>query len=347
MTDARETKRVTIFDVAAAAGVSYSTVSRVVNGYAHIKPETRRRVEVAMRDLGYVANLSARSLAGGRSQTVGLLVYELGSSFFMALVQGIDAEVSRMDYDMLLCTTHQRKQRETEHVGRLAAGLVDGLLIVLPRNLDAYVTQLRRQGMPFVLLDHDADEEDVDHDSNVVRATSARGGEEAATHLIGLGHRRIGVITGPLHVGSARRRLEGFRAALERHGIPFDPALQAESDFLEASGYAAAIRLLTSSEPPTAIFASSDAVAVGVLNAAGELGLSVPGDLSIVGFDDLPEASYVRPQLTTVRQPVAEMGRVATRRLVEMIESPDGAGTAQVIELPTKLLVRGSTAPPR
>ena len=146
---------VTIFDVAERAGVSYSTVSRVVNNYAYVKPATRTKVQTAMDELGYVANLKARSLAGGRSQIIGILTYDLDTTYNVEVVRGIDEEVSTRDYDMILSTTHHRRQKEANHVAKLAKGLVDGLLIVLPSNLDAYVATLRNQGFPFVLIDHE------------------------------------------------------------------------------------------------------------------------------------------------------------------------------------------------
>ncbi len=331
----------TIFDVARAAGVSYSTVSRIANNYEFVKPTTRERVEAAMRELGYVANVQARSLAGGRSQVIGLLVYDLASSYLVEIVRGIDDELSQLDYDLMLSTTHRRKHKEASVVSRLAQGVVDGLLIVLPRNLEAYVADLSQQHFPYVLIDYTGG----DRASNAVRATNRVGGQAATDYLVGLGHRRIGCITGPLSVGCAQERLDGYAAALQAHGLAYDPALVVDGDFLEPSGHTALRTLLTLDQPPTAIFASSDSMAIGAIRAAAEAGLRIPADLSIIGFDDIPEAAADAVALTTIRQPLQEMGRIAVRLLIEHIENPDLPSSH--IELPTRLIERNSCAPYR
>ena len=146
--------KVTIFDVAREAGVSYSTVSRVVNGFEHVKPETRARVQAAMQKLGYVANLKARSLAGGRSQVIGVLVYDFESSYQIQVIKGIDTAVTDLDYDMMLFTTHSRKRKESDYVAKLSQGIVDGLLVILPVGLDAYIKDLNKMSFPFVVIDH-------------------------------------------------------------------------------------------------------------------------------------------------------------------------------------------------
>jgi LacI family transcriptional regulator len=331
--------RPTIFDVARVSGVSYSTVSRVVNGQPHIREETRRRVQQAMAGLGYVAHTSARTLASGRSQVVGLLAQELESSFFLGVIRGVDQQVSTAEYDFMLCTTHDRREKEAAYVARLSHGMVDGLLIILPRGLPDYVEQLRAVQFPFVLIDYDDDAPGC----NVVNAANRPGTVAAIEHLVALGHRRIGFITGTLTVGSTHQRLGGYRDALLAAGIPLAAELVVPGDFLEPRGYEAARELLALADRPSAIFASSDAAAIGVLRAAREAGLRVPEDLSVVGFDDVPEASYVDPALTTVRQPLRDMGRSAVRRLMELLAEPDAP--AQRIVVATELVVRGSTGP--
>jgi LacI family transcriptional regulator len=332
-------KSVTIFDVAREAGVSYSTVSRVVNNFPHVNPQTRARVQTAMEKLGYVANLQARSLAGGRSGMVGLLVYDLENSYMTELVRGVDAEVSAQDYDLMLATTHQRRQKESAYVARLTRGLVDGLLIVLPRSLDAYLKDLQTLHVPYVLIDYAASTPQ----HHAVTATNLQGMQAGVEYLIRLGHRRIGFVTGRLETDSARMRLTGYEQALHLHSIGVDPALIGEGDFLEGSGYTCTQRFLEMTSPPTAIVASSDTSAFGVIRAITERGLRVPEDISVMGFDDLPEAGYMYPPLTTIRQPIREMGRVATRLLVEAITTPN-LSPRQVV-LPTELIVRSSTAP--
>jgi LacI family transcriptional regulator len=333
------TQRPTIFDVARVAGVSPSTVSRVVNGYPHIRTETRRKVQRAMADLGYVAHLPARALASGRSKVVGLLVQGLESPFFLGVINGVDQQVASSGYDFMLCTTHDRRGKEAEYVARLSHGMVDGLLIILPRGLPDYVEELRLARFPFVLIDYDDEAPGCD----VVNAANRPGARDAIVHLVDLGHERIGFITGTPNVGSTHERMAGYREILASCGIPWRQELVVEGDFLEPRAYEATLQLLALPERPTAIFASSDSAAFGVLRAAREVGLRVPEDLSVVGFDDIPEASYVDPALTTVRQPLHDMGRTAVRRLMAMLEEP---GTPpQRIVLATELRVRGSTGP--
>jgi len=337
---------ITIFDVAERAGVSYSTVSRVVNNFAYVKPATRAKVQAAMEELGYVANLKARSLAGGRARVIGALIYDLNTNYSVEIVRGIDEEVSTLDYDIILSTTHQRRKKEADHVAKLARGLVDGLLIVLPNNLDAYVANLESHGLPFVLIDHQGLPQSG---SGSIQAANYQGGYDATSHLLDLGHRRIGIVTGPVSgsnaVNCAVDRLTGYHTALLDAGVKYDPDLVREGDFLFGSGRDGAQRLLTLDEPPTAIFASSDEAAFGVIQAAQVGGLDVPGDLSVVGFDDIPEAGYRHPGLTTIRQPLRDMGRLAARMLINHLENRDEPLTR--IELPTSPKIRATTAPPR
>jgi len=330
---------VTIFDVAKEAGVSYSTVSRVANNYEYVKPSTRKKVEAAMEKLGYVANLKARSLAGGRSQVVGLLVYDLESSYQIEIVRGIDAALSAADYDLMLSTTHERPIKESAYVDRLMSGLTDGLLIVLPHSPQAYVDRLLEQGFPFVLIDYRDDAGGF----STLTVTNTQGAYDATKYLLDLGHRRIGLIMGTLHQSSTGERYDGYQMALSEYGAVLDLDLVRQGDFLEPSGYSCAQQLLALSERPTAILASSDAMAFGVMSAAQEVGLRIPHDLSLIGFDDIPEASYVRPALTTVRQPLNKLGQEGVRLLLRHIEDPELG--PQHIELDTMLIIRDSCAP--
>lgn len=336
----RPGQRPTIFDVAERAGVSYATVSRVVNGSPNVRESTRQRVQSAMLELGYVAHVTAQALARGRTQAIGLLAQEVDNPFFSVLIKGIDHEISAAGQDLLLCTTHNRQEKEAQYVARLSHGMVDGLLIILPHELPAYVTQLRADRYPFVLIDHDSDAPGC----NVINAANRSGTREGIAYLIELGHRRIGFITGRPDVGSTHQRLAGYHDALDAAGIARDDTLVVEGDFLEARGHEAAVALLARPHPPTAIFASSDAAAFGVLGAARDSGLRVPDDLSVLGFDDIVEASYPSAALSTVRQPLREMGHVAVRRLLSLIADP--AQSPERIVMGTELVVRRSTAPP-
>jgi LacI family transcriptional regulator len=337
--DASET--VTIFDVAREAGVSYATVSRVLNNKDHVKPEKREAVLRAMVRLGYVANQQARSLAGGRSRVVGLLVQGLESSYTGEVVRGIDEALVAAQYDLMLYTTHRRKTKESVYVAAISRGMADGLLLSLPRDPAAYIETLRRQNFPYVLIDHQG----IGDEHRSVGATNWQGAVDATRHLIELGHRRIGFITGAMELGCAVDRLAGYKAALGEYGIAADPDLIYEGDFVRSTGFARARELLALPDPPTAIFASNDEMALGTIQAAHDCGLRVPDDLSVVGFDDIPPAAMVYPPLTTVRQPLAQMGRIATQMLLRLIDNPQLQ--VEHVALPTELIVRESSQAPR
>jgi len=339
MSTNRTSGDVTIVDVAREAGVSYATVSRVINNKGYINPETREKVLRAVTKLGYVVNQQARSLAGGRSQVVGLLVRDLGTSYIGEIIHGIDEELANASYDLMLYTTHRRKTRESTYVATLTQGLADGLLLVLPREPGAYIETLRRRGFPYVLIDHQG----IDEAGPSVGATNRQGGYDATRYLIELGHRRIGFITGSLDLGCSIDRMAGYHAALTEFGLPVDPALIREGDFMQPAGYTGARDLLALQQRPTAIFASNDVSAFGVMEAVRDCGLRIPEDISIVSFDDIPQASHVNPPLTTVRQPLEQMGRVATRMLLETIA--DRQRPAARVELPTELVIRASCRP--
>ncbi|MCB8962473.1 MAG: LacI family DNA-binding transcriptional regulator [Ardenticatenales bacterium] len=331
---------VTIFDVAKEAGVSYSTVSRVVNNFQFVKPETRERVQAAMDKLGYVANLSARSLAGGRSQMIGMLLYDFESSYQVEIVRGIDAEAAALDYDLTLHTTHHRRQKESTLVARLTQVGVDGLLIVLPRNLTAYVADLNVRHFPYVLIDHAG----TDIAGNTVKAKNYDGAIAATRYLLELGHRHISFVQGTATIDSASERLAGFRAAMSAAGLATPPDYIQPGDFSRQAGAAAAANLLALPVPPTAILAASDDCAFGAIATLLAAGLRVPEDVSVVGFDDIPEAVAYRPALTTMRQDLRQMGRIATRMLVNAIEDPDSV--SQQVELDMELVIRDTACPP-
>jgi LacI family transcriptional regulator len=327
---------VTIFDVAREAGVSYATVSRVLNNKAHVKPEKREAVLRATTRLGYVVNQQARSLAGGRSYVIGLLVHGLGNSYMGAIARGIDAALDAAQYDLMLYTTHRHRTKESTYVAAITRGLTDGLLLVLPRTPAAYLASLRRQQFPYMLIDHQG----LGDYHHSVGATNFEGAYAATRYLIKLGHRRIGFITGALDLGCAVDRLEGYRAALTEFGIPADPALIQEGDFHQPQGFASAQALLNMAERPTAIFASNDEMAFGVMEAARVHSLLLPEELSVVGFDDISRAANVYPPLTTIRQPLEQMGRVAAETLLKLINDPQFV--VERIVLPTELVIRQS-----
>lgn len=339
MSQNRAGDRVTIIDVAREANVSFATVSRVVNGKGYVSAQTRERVMQAMTRIGYTVNRQARVLAGGRIQVIGLLVPDLDTSYIGEILKGIDEELAAASYDLMLYTTHHRKTRESVYVNSLLNGMTDGLLMILPMAPEAYVDSIRRRGFPFVLIDH----EGLDREGPSVGATNREGAKQAVQYLLDLGHRRIGLITGNLDMDCARERLLGCREALVEAGLAPTPELVKTGNFHRSLAYQLTQDLFRLPDPPTAIFASNDVSAFGVMDAVRMLGLRIPEDVSIVGFDDIPDAQWTQPPLTTVRQPMREMGRKATCMLLDAIADP---ATPQArIELPTELVARATCQP--
>jgi len=304
-----------------------------------VRADKRERVLEAMERLGYVANTQARSLAGGRAQVIGLLVHDLGAAYTGEILRGVDEELQTLDFDLMLYTTHRVRAKESRYVSMLTSGMIDGLLLLLPLDPGAYLKALRERRFPYVVIDHQG----FDDFSPTVTATNWQGAFEATTYLLNLGHRRIGFIAGSPDLSSAQERFEGYKAALESQSIAFEPELVAAGHFRHTDGYRAALTLLNLSRPPTAIFAANDASASGAVEAIRSRGLSIPDDISIVGFDDVPQAAAMYPPLTTVRQPIAAMGLAAARLLYKYIHDP--ALPTERIQLSTELIVRGSTGP--
>lgn len=329
----------TIIDVARESGVSYSTVSRALNGYTYVRPSTREKVLRAAEKLGYVPNQQARSLAGGRSRLIGILVPALDNGYASEIIRGIDEELVRSGYNLILYTTHRRLATETTYVASIINGAADGLLLIVPLVSTTYLTALQQRKFPYVLID----QTDTTEKSSVVTATNWQGAYEATQYLIELGHRRIAFIGGLMELASAGERLEGYRAAMVDQHLPVLDELMVEGDFTEEGGYDAALKLLDLPQRPTAIFASNDLAALGAMEAVRQCGLRIPEDMSIVGFDDIPQASIVYPKLTTVRQPLDQIGRVAVKILLEHLENPKRS--LRRVALATRLIVRDSCQP--
>ncbi len=324
--------------VAAAANVSVPTVSKVINGHRDVAVATRRRVEEAIIERGY----QRRSRSVGRASLLELIFHELESEWALEIVMGVD-RVAR-EHGLAVVTT-ELQGRHTPGRGWIE-GVIGrrslGVIAVFSDLSDRMHAQLKASGIPFVVVDPTGEPH---HDTPSVGATNWGGGLAATRHLLGLGHRRIGIITGPREILCSRARLDGYRAAMDEAGVPIDPDLIAYGDFHVKSGIAMAGAMLRLSDPPTAIFAGNDLMALGVYQAARAEHLHIPDDLSVVGFDDLPVAGWVGPPLTTVRQPLAEMAVTAARLVVGL-----AAGREPVqnrLELNTELIIRESTASPR
>ena len=333
--------KVTIVEVAKRAQVSLGTVSRVINNDAHVAPETRERVSSVIQEMQYVANRQARGLKGMKTNVIGVLVPDLATSYIGEIMHGIDAELAHHQFELMLFTHHRIAVKEASYVANMVQGMVDGLLLVLPRNIADYTDTLTRQNFPFVVIDHQGSGDPCP----AVGATNWQGGYNATEYLIKQGHKRIGFITGSMDLGCSQDRLKGYRSALRTHHIPEMPELVYEGDFNQPDGYAGASAFLELPIPPTAIFASNDVMAMGVMDAVRNRNLRIPDDISVVGFDNIPQSAMINPSLTTVQQPLEQMGRVATQMLLGILKTPKK--DVNRIELPTELIIRSSTSVPK
>jgi LacI family transcriptional regulator len=331
---------VTIREIADLAGVSIATVSRVVNGRDDVAPETRETVMRVIQERGYTTNRNARALSAGRTGVVGMLVPLVYPAYFSAILSGVAEALYEQDFRLLLSPTQHQHDREVSLLDRLVDGMADGALIVLPEESSEELEGLLERGYSFVVVDPRMP---LGERIPAVSAAHTAGADQAMRHLLQLGHRRIGALTGPRGWVATEDRRRGYHAALAAAGILPDPELEMESNFEIGGGLDAAGRLLDLPDPPTAIFAFNDNLAIGTIAAARERGLSVPDDLSVVGFDDVEHATIATPALTTVRQPLAEMGRMAVSILVRLLDK-QRLETLRV-ELGTRLVVRGSTGP--
>ena len=328
--------RPTMAVVAAAAGVSLPTVSKVVNGRADVAPQTRQRVLRVLAEHGYVP-VGSRRLH--RSGHIDLVFTWLDSPWAVEILRGVE-QVGHEQGIGVVVSAMRHGGEEPRWVDDVIARGRDGALVVTSRVTAEDRERLAAVGVPLVVIDP-VDIPDPDVPS--VGATNWAGGLAATQHLVGIGHRRIAVISGPPHFLCSRARIDGYRAGLEQAGISVDAELVRHGDFRHEGAYREAMTLLALPDPPTAIFAGSDQQALAVYEAARVTGRRVPTDLSVVGFDDLPVARWLSPPLTTVRQPLTEMGVLAARMLLQLVAG-QSLDTSR-LELATQLVVRESTAP--
>ncbi|MGW6899402.1 LacI family DNA-binding transcriptional regulator [Streptomyces sp. NPDC054919] len=328
----------TLAEIARAAGVSAPTVSKVLNGRADVAPGTRTRVEELLLLHGY----RRRRGSTAQSQLIDLVFHELDSSWAMEVVRGVENVAREEGLSLVLSESAGRLTPGQTWVDGVLARRPVGVILVLSDLTAAQRAQLTSRNIPFAVVDPAGDPGD---DVPSVGTTNWQGGLAATRHLTGLGHQRIGVVSGPSRMMCSRARVDGYRAAMETAGLPLDPTLVREGEFSHEDGYSAGLELLRLPEPPTAIFAGNDLQALGVYEAARELGLRIPEDLSVVGFDDLPLTRWIGPPLTTVRQPLIEMAETAARLVLDLSRGQQPATTR--VDLATNLVVRSSTAAPR
>jgi LacI family transcriptional regulator len=329
-------RRTTLAAIAAEAGVSLPTVSKVVNGRRDVAPATRALVERLLDEHHYTRSGSRRSR---RSGLVDLVFNDLDSPWAVEILRGVEEWGSAHETGVAVSAVRHGNARPASWTSALASHDTDGVILVLAGIASGQLEQLRDASIPLVVIDP---VNPPPPDVPSVGATNWAGGLAATEHLLELGHRRIGAIAGPGDYLCSRARTDGYRSALERAGIGFDPALVRNGDFRHEGGFTCGGELLDLADPPSAVFAGSDQQAFGLYEAARQRNLRVPQDLSVVGFDDLPVARWVSPPLTTVRQPLAEMGRAAAQMLDDLIDGVP-LHTSRV-ELSTELIVRESTA---
>lgn len=311
----------TIREVSKYAQVSVATVSRVVNGNKWVAEATRQRVLDAMQALGYQPNSFARSLATNKSETIGMVVGDLGGPFFGEMMQYAERVIRDAGKHLIVTSGHSSLEEERDAIQFLLKRRCDALILHLDLMPDEEILELvDSETSPMILVNRLVPE----LADQCVCLDNEAGGYLAARHLIDLGHRRIACITGPLYKSDARDRLAGYRRALEGAGLDYDDRLVVQGDFLEPGGEVALDRLLRRDEPFTGLVVGNDLMAIGVINSLKERGLRIPEDCSLVGYDDVLMAGYLDPALTTVRVPVAEFGTAAGRLALKLGEGIDG-----------------------
>jgi LacI family transcriptional regulator len=338
----RSARRITLAEIAAQAGVSAPTVSRVLKGRPDVAPATRMRIEQLLAESGYISSKATRASRPASSEVIDLVVLDLDNPAIVEIVRGVEAALARSALSLAIAATHEDPREEQQWLTKIQERGTRGVIFVRPQDHSPNAAALRQMGIPFVICNH-LGEAGLDIPS--VGTTNWAGGRIAVEYLLSLGHRRIGMIGGPLSLRCSLDRIAGYRTALEAAGIPIDPNLIRPGDFRLQSGYAQTCALLDLPDPPTAIFASNDLEAMGVYKALYLRNMHIPEHMSVIGFDNIPFASVVSPGLTTIHQPLFDMGRMATTMLLRLV-----AGEALVsaqIELATTLITRESCAPLR
>ncbi len=329
---------VTIHDVAVRAGVSATTVSHVVNGTRPVSSQLSERVHEATRELGYQPNALARSLRRKETHTIGLIVPDNSNPFFAEMAHSVEYTAYGSGHAVVLCNSDDDVEREALYLDLLLKRQVDGIVLVAAATSGDSLRALNQRGLPLVVVDRDLPY--PAHDC--VLTDHEAGGYAATEHLAQLGHKRIACIAGPSDLGSSTGRVAGHRAALRAAGLRVDQSMVVRGDFRDHSGYVATQKLLKRAKPPTAIFACNDLMAIGAMAAARDAGLNVPEDISVVGFDDIHLAGYLNPPLTTIAQPMAELGRGAVELLLERLL--DRSLPPRRVMLRNRLVIRRTTA---
>ncbi len=329
--------------IAERADVSIGTVSHVINGTANVRDKLRLRVLEAIRSLGYHPSQLGRALRRNQTSMLGMIIPDVTNPFFPAVVRGVEDVAYKRSYRVVLCNTDNDPKKEISYFNDLRAYRPSGLLVIpaAESHISTLLRSVASSGPPVVCIDR----RPAGWKGDVVVVANEEGSYAATQHLLRMGHRHLGVITGPFHLANAVERLKGFRRALAEKRVPIEPEYIQEARFDRPSGHQAALRLLGMVPRPTAIFACNDLMALGVMSAARELNLRCPDELSIVGFDNLDFAEFTDPALTTVHQPGYQLGATAARLLLERIDG--SKQRMKKIVLSTELKVRHSACPPQ
>lgn len=337
----------TIKDVAQKAGVSITTVSHVINETRYVSDELTEKVYEAMRALNYRPNIIARSLRSGRTKTIGLVIPDISNPFFADFSRRIEDNGFAHGYNVILCNTDENPAKEEMYVNVLISKQVDGLIFFSSGNSKSFKNIVSLGEVPVVITDREPEE----IDSDIVLIDNHAGGYQATQYLISLNHKRIACISGPSPIRPSAHRVEGYRSALEEAGIAIDEELIRSGDFRSLSGEREMRALLELSDPPTAVFACNDMMALGAMRAIKNANLNIPADISVVGFDNTPISALVYPQLTTISQPIKEMADLAVELLIEKIDIKEEQKRQKEltpeykrIVLDTELVVRGTCA---
>jgi LacI family transcriptional regulator, galactose operon repressor len=339
----RSPKAVTIRDVASKAGVSVTTVSRVINGKDDISEETTKKVLAVVRELGYASSLAARGMRSHRTNVIGLIMPDVASYYCQEIMRGVNRAIAKLDHDLIVYTSavldkENVAQHERSYVALLNGSITDGAIVVTPT-----ATQFTTHA-PLVIIDPNNETPDYP----AIIATNQEGALAAMNYLTDLGHRRIGYIAGRMELVSSNQRLQGYKEGLAAAGIPLNEDLIEIGDYSTDTAVICARKLLSLPDRPTAIFAANDMSAMGVYQVAREFGLQISGDLSVIGFDNLREAAYLSPPLTTIDQTIEMMGTLATEMLVKLVKGEalpiNPAEESNLYKIPTQLVIRDSCA---
>jgi LacI family transcriptional regulator, galactose operon repressor len=331
----------TLEQIAIIADVSRATVSRVINNDPNVSEKTRARVMRVIQELNFQPNRAARSLAGGRAGVIGLVIPVgvgtiFAEPFFSLLIQGVTSESNSRDVSTMLWLAEPDYERRMI-TKILYNGLVDGLIISSTTSDDPLIEAICHSHMPFVIVGRYPCQDEL----NYVDSDNLNGAHQAVEHLLGSGHQRIATISGPQNTAVGQDRYQGYVQTFHQHGLSVSPELVVESNFTDQGGYSAMQQLLP--QRPDAVFVASDWMALGAMRALREVGVRVPEDIALVGFDDIPLASQTMPPLTTIRQQILQMGALASQMLLDLLDNP-GSPPVQKI-LPTELVVRASSGP--